>query len=239
MPELPLILLAGMGADERLFAPQARAFPQVVVPRWTTPRADESIGTYAARLAGELKIAGPCFVGGASFGGFVAVELARHLDARACFLIGSVRSPDELPLRVRALRRLGAATKLVPFEWVCRAAGCGVELFGFCSAPRTQQVLRQLSDADAQFLRWATRAVLTWRANPEPLPCPVYRIHGGRDHVLPISCYYADRIVPGAGHVLSLTHGEDVNDFLRTHMARHAAATDDDDDAGAGAAAVI
>ena len=218
----PLILLAGMGADQRLFAPQIRAFPQVIVAKWITPRADESIGDYAGRLAQELNVTGPCFVGGASFGGFVAVEMARHLDAQACFLIGSARSPAELPLRVRALRRLGRATRVVPFEWVCRAAGRSVDLFGFCSAPRTRQLLRQLSDADAAFLRWATRAVLTWQRDSPPPAVPIYHIHGDRDHVLPVSCTRADHVVRGAGHVLSLTHAEDVNEFLRTHMQRHA-----------------
>jgi pimeloyl-ACP methyl ester carboxylesterase len=212
-----------MGADERLFAPQVEAFPQVIVPKWIVPQADESIADYGARLAGELNIAGPCFVGGASFGGFVAVEMSRHLDARACFLIGSARSPAELPLRVRALRRLGGTMKVVPFEWLCRAAGRSVELFGFCSGPQTKQLLRQLSDADAHFLRWATRAVLTWQpdATPPPPHVPVYHIHGDRDHVLPVARTRADRVVHGAGHVLSLTHPDEVNDFLRTHMRRH------------------
>jgi pimeloyl-ACP methyl ester carboxylesterase len=222
MPQpTPLILLAGMGADERLFAPQAQAFPQLVVPKWIEPYGDESIAAYAKRLAKGLKVTGPCFVGGASFGGFVAIEMARHFDARACFLIGSLRGPQELPLRVRALRRLGGATRVVPFEWVCRAAGRSVELFGFCSGPRTRQLLRQLSDADAKFLRWATRAVLTWQPAPPPPNVPVYHIHGDRDHVLPVSRTRADRIVRGAGHVLSLTHAADVNDFLRSHMRRH------------------
>jgi dephospho-CoA kinase len=115
-------------------------------------------------------------VGGASFGGFVAIELARHVDARACFLIGSVRSAEELPLRVRALRRLGGLTKVVPFEWLCRAAGRSADLFGFCSGPTTPRLLRQLSDADAAFLRWATRAVLTWQPDPSPLHIPIYHI---------------------------------------------------------------
>jgi pimeloyl-ACP methyl ester carboxylesterase len=223
MPQpTPLILLAGMGADERLFAPQAQAFLQLVVPKWIEPYGDESIAAYAKRLAKGLKVTGPCFVGGASFGGFVAIEMARHVDARACFLIGSARSPDELPLRVRALRRLGGATKVVPFEWVCRAAGRSVDLLGFCSGPRTRQLLRQLSDADGEFLRWATRAVLTWQPAPPPANVPVYHIHGDRDHVLPAACTRADHVVRSAGHVLSLTHANEVNEFLRTHMRRHA-----------------
>ena len=31
-----------------------------------------------------------------------------------------------------------------------------------------------------------------------------------------------DHVVRGAGHVLSLTHADEVNEFLRTHMRRHA-----------------
>src|SRR3954466_14008672 len=102
----PLILLPGMGADERLFAPQRSEFPEMVVPRWIAPEPEESLAHYAERLARQVDPRTRCFVGGASFGGFVAMEMARHLDARAIFLIGSVRSPDELPRRVRALRPL-------------------------------------------------------------------------------------------------------------------------------------
>ena len=223
MPDgsLPIILLAGMGADERVFAHQIRAFPQLIVPKWIPPQPDDSIASYAKRLADQQKIPGPCFVGGASFGGFVAIELARHVDARACFLIGSVRSPAELPLRVRALRSLGGATRIVPFDFICRLAGRSVDLFGFCSAPPTRRLLRQLSDADAAFLRWATRAVLTWQPDPSPVPCPIYHIHGDRDRVLPVSCTRADRIVRGAGHVLSMTHGDEVTEFLRAQMQSH------------------
>ena len=223
-PATPLILLSGMGADERVFARQAEAFPQLIVPKWIEPRDDESIASYAARLARVVDPSRPCFVGGASFGGSVAMELARHVDARACFLIGSVRVPEELPLRVRALRRLARATRVMPFETICRLAGSSVEVVGFCSTPTTRKLLRQLSAADAAFLRWATRAVLTWRPDPAPLACPVYHIHGDRDRVLPVACARPDRVVAGAGHVLSMTHAAEVNNFLRAHVARHESA---------------
>ena len=190
------------------------------MPKWIPPQPDDSIASYARRVAADLNITGPCFVGGASFGGFVAIELARHVDARACVLIGSVRSPAELPRRVRALRGLGRATRIIPFDLICRLAGRSVDLFGFCSAPNTRRLLRQLSDADAAFLRWATRAVLTWRPDASPLPCPIYHIHGERDLVLPAACTRPDRTVRGAGHVLSMTHGDEVNEFLANHISR-------------------
>ena len=103
---LPLILLSGMGADERVFAPQLAAFPNLRVPKWIEPITGESLARYAARFARHINPGAPCVVGGASFGGFVAVEMAKHLNAKGCILIGSVRSPADLPRRVRALRCL-------------------------------------------------------------------------------------------------------------------------------------
>src|SRR5262249_3648447 len=106
MSDVPIILLSGMAADERLFAPQRAAFPSLRVPAWIAPRPGEPLRAYAARLARQVDPGCPCLVGGASFGGVVALEMAPLLQARACVLIGSIRAPDELPRRWQALRPL-------------------------------------------------------------------------------------------------------------------------------------
>jgi pimeloyl-ACP methyl ester carboxylesterase len=217
VPEIPLILFPGMGADERLFAPQRVAFPQLIVPRWITPLPGESLAAYAGRFARHVAPGGPCYVGGASFGGFVAVEVARHLDARACFLIGSARGPDELPLRIRSLRRLRRLLPALPLGLAKTLAGLSLGASGWAMSPAAGRVLRQLADADAAFLRWACGAVLSWE-EPASLDVPIHQIHGARDHVLPARRTRADVIVPGAGHVLSLTHTAEVNRFLRGRM---------------------
>lgn len=218
MPEIPLILFPGMGADERLFEPQREAFPQLIVPKWITPLPGESLAAYAARFARQIDPGGPCYVGGGSFGGFVAIEAARHLDARACFLIGSARAPDELPLRIRSLRRLRRLMPVVPLGLAKPLAGLSLGASGWAMSPATGRVLRQLADADAAFLRWGCGAVLSWEASAG-LDVPIHQIHGARDRVLPARRTRADVIVPGAGHVLSLTHAAEVNGFVRERMS--------------------
>ncbi len=82
---LPLILLSGMAADARLFALQQADFPGLVVPDWIEPRPKEPLPAYAARLARLVDPGRPCLVGGASFGGLVALELAPTCKpGRAC-----------------------------------------------------------------------------------------------------------------------------------------------------------
>jgi pimeloyl-ACP methyl ester carboxylesterase len=89
---------------------------------------------------------------------------------------------------------------------------------GQCAAPSTRTLLQQLSDSDAHFLRWATRAMLTWQPDERAFDFPIHHIHGGRDRVLPASHTRPDRLIAGAGHVLSLTHAAEVTEFLRQHM---------------------
>jgi hypothetical protein len=46
-----LVLFPGLGADYRLLEPQLAAFPQLIVPPWIPPRKNESLPSYAARMA--------------------------------------------------------------------------------------------------------------------------------------------------------------------------------------------
>src|SRR5262245_19159901 len=93
MFDSPLILIPGMGADGRIFRAQHTAFQNLCVPKWITPLRNESLASYARRFAAIINPHQPCYLGGASFGGVVALEMARYLDVRVVFLIGSLRSP--------------------------------------------------------------------------------------------------------------------------------------------------
>src|SRR5687767_15566975 len=110
----PLILLSGLGADERLFAPQREAFPNLIVPKWITPTPNESIQSYAGRLAQHVDPRRPCYVGGMSFGGFLAMEMAKHLQTTAIFLIATLRGPEELPPKFRMLKPIRTFLSALP-----------------------------------------------------------------------------------------------------------------------------
>jgi pimeloyl-ACP methyl ester carboxylesterase len=218
---LPLILLPGMGGDARMFRPQLAALANATVPAWIEPRRGETLAAFATRMARAVDPGGACFVGGSSFGGMVAVEMARHLAARACFLIGSIHSPREFPLRIRFMR-----------PWLGRIAGRTPDLAPVCAkalrlmipprlAPGTRSMLEQLAGTDRTFFRWAALAALGWEPSPEPLAVPIAHIHGDRDRILPHRLTRPDVLVHGAGHLLSMTHAEAVNEFLRAGMEKY------------------
>jgi len=207
-----------MGADARMFAHQIAAIPQIQVPQWIAPSAHESLSAYAERFAGHVNPRRRCYIGGASFGGFVALEMSRHLDVAACFLIGSVQGPEEFPNSLRALRMVPQAADVIPFEiaaFVCRSAHLAGGTSGE-SAPIS--VMSQFSEADSSFISWACRAVLEWNGMKGYVPVPVHHIHGENDHILPAAKTNADCIIPGAGHLLSITHPSEVTAYLRNKI---------------------
>lgn len=209
----PLFLFPGMGADARMFAPIRSALPQLVTPDWIAPQRSESLVSYARRLADTIDPGRPCFVGGASFGGVIALEMSVALQARACFLIGSMRSPRGLPWKLKGLRPLAPLTGLLRLTaWYLPP------LAGAAFGPQARGVAQQLVDADAHFLRWAAGAILKWKPSPEVDDIRVFQIHGGRDRVLPARLAQPDHVISNAGHVLSVTHPAATAEFLLNGM---------------------
>ena len=215
----PIIFLSGLGADERVFARQSAALDGLLVGKWIAPEAGESLPEYAKRLARQIDPGGPCYVGGISFGGMVAIEMSAPLQARACFLISSVRSPDELPRRIRMLRGL---VRNLPVSAV-RAAQLATRLMRPAarplSGPVTRAAIDQFVDADPELIRWGAGAILSWVRSGEGCDVPVFQIHGRSDWVLPHGNTRPDHIVNGGGHLLTISHAEQVNRFIRERIA--------------------
>jgi pimeloyl-ACP methyl ester carboxylesterase len=215
--ELPLILLSGLATDASVFAPQRLAFPQLIVPPWIKPLSNEPLSAYAERFAAECCPTGGCVLGGASFGGMLALEMARFVKPRALLLIGSVRSPLELPRRVRMWRRFSPAVSFLPIPPLQWSAGSAAIARRWL--PHLAGVARQFSQADEEVFRWSLQQLLAWNTVPQ-VDCPIFQIHGDCDRVLPIACTQPDAIIRGGGHVISLTHAREVNAFIRLAIER-------------------
>jgi pimeloyl-ACP methyl ester carboxylesterase len=224
----PLILLPGVGTDDRLFQAQRSIFPQLTVPRWIEPRRNETLADYGRRLAEQVDPGRECFVGGASLGGMVALEMARHLDTRACFLISSVRSRRELPWKYRWLVPLASA-----LPGVCTdLAGLGARVALACTRrfrrPGGQESpLEYIASEQGRFLRWAGVAMLRWNPPADAFDFPILHIHGDADTTLQHHLTTPDRLVSGGRHILPLTHPWQVNQFLQDGLSRYGRTPDE------------
>ncbi|MCS7465150.1 alpha/beta hydrolase [Stieleria sp. ICT_E10.1] len=209
----PLVLLSGLAADARIFTAQKIAFPQMCCPGWLEPERTETINDYAGRLAETLDES-PCIVGGASFGGIVALHLAEHIDARAVILIGSIKSPSQLPMYARCARPFRFLIPFMPVRFLQTLTRPIATRFVKRHAPFAYGLACQFRDSNPVVFKWSLRRILDWSITPK-VSCPVFHLHGDRDWTLPLRYTDPDESVAGGGHVLSLTHPIEVNSYIR------------------------
>jgi pimeloyl-ACP methyl ester carboxylesterase len=211
-----LVLLPGMGADARLFGPLRARLPDLEVPRWLPPAG--SLADYARAYVDAGIVSADDVVGGSSFGGFVASEIATLIRPRGLVLLGSATSPAGISSFVRALAPLGGRLPLVAIR---HAPATPIALaFAIARPSHRRACAAMLADASPAFLRWACAAMATWRG-AEPR-CPILRIHGDVDHIVRVPRRAMPRpvMVPGAGHLACLTHASRTAAAIRSFRLR-------------------
>lgn len=213
------MLLPGLGAKSLLFQPQRNAFEDLIIPDWPAPQPHETLRTCAQRWAMSLTPRRPLFIGGVSFGGMVALELARSLNANGVFLIASCRDSRYVN---PAYRLLGAMARFFPMDlerWLIREiGGDGLAWLQELNQAEAALIRRVACDVDMPLLRWGGHQMLRWRFT-EPLPCPVYQIHGARDDIIYPQPQQTDLLILDAKHLIHITHAAKVNQFIRERMA--------------------
>jgi pimeloyl-ACP methyl ester carboxylesterase len=219
MIKTPLLLLPGLGADARLLEPLREHAPPFDVPAWITPRRRESLPDYAARFSETLAYSPEAILAGVSFGGMVALEMARARPPAGVLLISSCRSHRAVLPRFRRQQALG---RLVPAP-IARALLAGPITSSVARAdrlsPRHTTLLRSMArDADLPFLRWGAHAAAEWKGAPPP-GVTVSQIHGRHDAVVPDPHEDAETVIEDAAHLITLTHPERLGRWLAEHTS--------------------
>ncbi len=221
------VFIHGAGCTRSVFDPQARAFPDALVPALPghgCPGEPASVAAFAQALAGPIAALGePVVLCGSSMGGAIALELAlaRTPGVRGVVTIGSGARLRVAPALLEGLEAdfAAAARSLAPHffaeprpEWVAGAVAA-MELVG------AAQTLRDFRACDA----WDARERLG------DLAVPLLALVGERDALTPpkVSQALADRvprgetrILPDAGHLAAIEAPAAINAALRAFLER-------------------
>ncbi|UCD29835.1 MAG: alpha/beta hydrolase [Planctomycetota bacterium] len=212
-----MILIPGMGADERLYGPQGDYGLDFEVLRPPVPDPDEDMAGYAGRVGEQIGLTEGCVVGGVSFGGMLACELARHCRVRGVILIASCSDGSTIPKYYHFAELVSRAIPDFLIRRRCIASSRMLAKLESLS-DRQYQLIRDMSrEVPIPFLRRASKMLLNWN-NPPPILSPVYHIHGAKDRIIPIRNLSPDEIIPDGGHLINLTHARIVNKFIERHL---------------------
>lgn len=195
----PVYTLAGLGADQRML--DRLDFPPGVDRRplpWLPPRADETICSYAARLAEGITDPNPIRLG-VSFGGVMALELSRHVSPARTIIISSVKSPRELPWYLRLVGMSGLH-RIVPSrtpKWWRPV----IYYFNGVATDNSRRLIdAMIADNDRVLTRWMLNSLMSWRGC-EPRG-PVSHIHGSADRLLPYRCVRGAMAIKNGHHFM-------------------------------------
>lgn len=215
---IPIYFISGLGADSRAF--RKIVFPenfQIIHLDWISPEANESLKSYASRLALRIDATVPFYLVGLSFGGMLATEIAKERKPIHTFLISSIPTFKELPWYFRMAGSL-SLQKLVPTGLLKKSNGIGLKFLG-AKSEEERNLLRQLViDSDPYFMKWALTCILTWR-NTERPPCMTH-IHGTTDNILPIRyTVKPNHIIKGGGHFMVYANAQEIIDIISMQLS--------------------
>ena len=171
--------------------------------------AAEALPHYAARLAEAVPPDQACWLVGVSFGGVLALEVARLRPLARVVLVSSFAGPRELPWLGRLARATGLY-RLLPPQLLPKLPALASWFFGV-KTTRDRQLLTQiLRDTDPDFTRWAIARLLQWPGRPE---VPTIRIHGTDDRLLPHGAARSQYRLPG-GHLIIISRAPEISRLL-------------------------
>jgi pimeloyl-ACP methyl ester carboxylesterase len=178
---------------------------------WVSPERGESVEHYAQKISATIKDELPIIVG-LSFGGMVAVEIAKQRPTKKVILLSSVKTASEVPIYFKLLRVL-PIHRILPFKSLLWAFyWLAYWLFSPESTEQKQLLRTILMDTDPHFLKWALHRVVVWR-NQE-VPETVVQVHGQRDRIFPYRWVKPNYTVENSGHLMVMTRAAEISSLI-------------------------
>lgn len=233
-----LILIPGLGADRELFYPQQQQFgDQLCVlddpgdaSLWQqSPGMEKAANAFLERLAGVIENEQDYVLGGISFGGSLAVEMARRIvgeqqlpPPRALALIASNRTADTISRGFRINRLIGAAVPRPLVRGSLKGlAGVFARREGLSSEDRIR--LRDMAGrANIDHLMWGAKAIAGWSCEDADIPSdqiPIHQIHGRHDWVIRHHGPHVTSTLEEGRHLITWTHREAVGQWLSSMVS--------------------
>lgn len=205
-------IISGLGVDERVFRLINFGTLKPEFINWIPPNPKESIQQYANRLSQKITCDQPIIIG-LSFGGMIAVEIAKIITTQKVILLASSKTRKELPWYWLLAGKL-RLNRLLPSKLLKSPHFFTYWLFGIQTDQEQELLKNILNDTDTSFLKWAIHEIVNWQ-HQENVSENMVHIHGSKDRILPLKYVKADYIIEEAGHFMTITHAKAIEVLIR------------------------
>ena len=214
---MTLYCIPGFGVDDKIFG-NLKLNADLVFINWLDPLPKETISEYAARMASKIEEDDPVILG-ISFGGMIALEIAKQRPVKQIILISSVKTRSELPQQLKItgklrLNRLFPVKKVQQNDQFYKVANRRLgartpEEQAFANAYR--------KNASLNYVNWSFEQILNWK-NTECPPKTIH-IHGDKDQIFPMKPIKPTHVIENGTHMMvwnrAMEISEIINDVLK------------------------
>lgn len=207
---MKVYFIPGLGADEHVFNRLDLPGIERIYLNWFSPAPKETMASYAKRMAEKITEPDPVIVG-LSFGGMLAVEIAKQIPVKKVILISSAKSERELPFYFR-LGRYVPLQKILPVRVTAFTAPFLFYLFGVKDRSQKEEIMKMVNNSPKDFTRWAINAVVHWRNRN--FPGNIVQLHGNTDWLIPYRNIHADHTISNGGHFMIVNKAKEISALL-------------------------
>lgn len=207
-------LFSGIGADSSIFMNLDLPGYHKVYINWIPAKKNESIRDYAGRIRSQITVENPDFIG-LSFGGIVAVEVAKLVKVDKMVLISSVRTKNELN-RIQFFWMKVGIWRVIPGVLIRRTNFLTYRYFGAWSPNDKLTLTNLLKYTDAKFFRWALRSIAYWDNTVGPER--TIQIHGTADRVITGKRVHPEYLIKGGGHLMVFNKADTISKIITGYL---------------------
>lgn len=206
--------LSGLGANKQIFANIKIDNAELVHVEWPDFDEHDEISCYAQKVASVIKEENPILLG-VSFGGMLAVEIAKMRAVKKVFLVSSSKTKDEVPHFGRFMKTMIMSEKLPGFfyTWPNKYL---LKLFGAETETEKQMIRSIMKVSDGLFMRWAMKAIQLWRNTTYPEP--IVHIHGDADKIITPEYIHPKYWIKGGTHIMIYNRAEEINGIITKEL---------------------
>ena len=200
---MKIYAISGLGADRRVYE-NLKLDYELIHLDWITPLKNENLISYSTRLSQSIKTSEPFGIIGVSFGGLIAVEIAKQLKPKTTILISSAETKYELRSVYRWLGKT-RLTRFIPAFCFNMPRRIAYYLFG----AKNKKLLKAiLDDADLSFTKWAITQLINWK-NTTYIKS-ILKINGSKDKLIPPTNHKNTIIIENGGHFMIIDKSEEI-----------------------------
>jgi pimeloyl-ACP methyl ester carboxylesterase len=213
-----IYLIAGLGADTRLYNNIDLQEHDVIPVDWIEPHQSDTLGSFAQKLIHQYNILPNSVIIGVSQGGMIAVEIAKLIPVKKVILISSIKTIDEAPWYFKLFRNL-PVYKIIPGKLFTSLGFLIKPIFGDMNEGDLWLFNDMLKNSSPFLIKWSMEAILHW--NNKTIPPNLYHINGNKDRVFSFQrIQNPTAIINGGTHIMVFDRAKEINKLLKNILKK-------------------